>query len=140
MSDQIASRFEIGDHGGTYCGNPLGCAVAYAVITYLLDNDISVNVAQMGALALNRMQGWVGEYPEMIAGVRGRGLLLAAEFMDEGTASLITEKCLARRLFVRQTQGTMIRVFPALNIRPEEMDEGLSIMEAAIGGVAKGLG
>ena len=133
VSEAVSSKLELGDHGGTYCGNPLGCAVAYAVIKYLLDHDVSANVAQMGHFAIDRMRKWMQTYPAIITDVRGIGLLLAVEFRDENTAGLVTDGCLARRLFVRQTQGNMIRIFPALNISGEEMKEGLAIIEAAIG-------
>ena len=53
LSEAVAKKLEIGDHGGTYCGNPLGCSVSYAVITHLMDNNISRNVEEMGYLALN---------------------------------------------------------------------------------------
>ncbi len=54
LSEAVAKKLEIGDHGGTYCGNPLGCAVSYAVIKHLMDNNISRNVEEMGGLA------WIG--------------------------------------------------------------------------------
>jgi acetylornithine/N-succinyldiaminopimelate aminotransferase len=133
VSEAVASRLELGDHGGTYCGNPLGCAAAYAVIKHLLDHDISANVVQMGKLAIDRMAKWMQEYPAVITDIRGKGLLLAVEFRDEKTAGLVADECLARRLFVRQTQGNMIRIFPALNISADEMKHGLAIFEAAVG-------
>lgn len=136
VSEAVASRFEAGDHGGTYCGNPLGCAVSYAVINYLLEHDISAHVTQTGNMALEQMDGWPRIFPEFIKGVRGRGLLLAVECPDEKTAGRITDECLRKRLFVRQTQGNLIRIFPALNIRAEEMREGLAIMEEAIRSLA----
>jgi acetylornithine/N-succinyldiaminopimelate aminotransferase len=138
VSEAVAARLEPGDHGGTYCGNPLGCAVSFAVINYLLDHDISGNVARMGSLALERMRRWQQAHPALITDVRGRGLLLALDFCNERTAGRITDECLANRLFVRQTQGNMIRLFPALNITAGEMEEGLAIMEAAIGAAAAG--
>jgi acetylornithine/N-succinyldiaminopimelate aminotransferase len=136
VTEAVAARLEAGDHGGTYCGNPLGCAVAYAVISHLLDHDISGHVVRMGSLALGRMHAWKQAHPEMIAHVRGKGLLLAIEFRKEETAGRVTEECLARGLFVRQTQGTMIRIFPPLNIRREEMEEGLEIIGTALRGTS----
>ena len=120
MSEAVAARLEPGDHGGTYCGNPLGCAVSYAVIRYLLDHQISANVQEMGDLAFQHMNGWKLSFPEMITDVRGLGLLLAVEFRSEEMATRITASCLAKGLFVRQTQGNMIRIFPALNIKREK--------------------
>jgi acetylornithine/N-succinyldiaminopimelate aminotransferase len=139
VSEAVADKLEAGDHGGTYCGNPLGCAVACAVIKYLLDHDISTRVMQMGSLALDQMSRWTQLFPAIVRAVRGRGLLLAIEFCDEQTAGRITDECLSRKLFVRQTQGNLIRIFPALNIRSEEMKEGLAIIEEAIGSVVDGL-
>ena len=132
MSEAVAARLEPGDHGGTYCGNPLGCAVAYAVIRYLLDHQISANVQEMGNLALQQMNGWKLSFPEMITDVRGLGLLLAVEFRTEEMATQISGTCLAKGLFVRQTQGNMIRIFPALNIMKKEMEEGLMIFRESI--------
>lgn len=132
MSEAVAAKLESGDHGGTYCGNPIGCAVSYAVIKYLIDHNISAEVVKIGGFALNRMRKWMHTYPDIIQDVRGRGLLMAMEFRDEKIAGDVTNECLDRRLFVRQTQGNMIRIFPALNIKQEEMDEGLMLLEEAI--------
>jgi acetylornithine/N-succinyldiaminopimelate aminotransferase len=132
MSESVASRLEPGDHGGTYCGNPLGCAVASAVIEYLLENDISANVARMGDLALLRMGEWQAAYPRTVTTVRGKGLLLAVEFSDETTATKINGECLANGLLVNQVQGNIIRLFPALNIRGDEMEKGLDILGEAV--------
>lgn len=132
MSEAVSSKLGYGDHGGTYCGNPLGCAVAYAVISHLINAGISANVVQMGALALDRMTKWKLARPSVITDVRGKGLLLALEFSNESTASRINDSCLAQGLFVRQTLGNIIRIFPALNIQREEMEEGLAILEKAI--------
>jgi len=132
MSERVASRLEPGDHGGTYCGNPLGCAVAHAVIKYLIDHQISENVEKMGRIGLDRMGEWKQRYPDAIRDVRGKGLLLLVEFADDDTAARVADECLAMGLFVRQTQGNGIRVFPALNITETELAEGMAVMQAAI--------
>jgi len=132
MSEKVASLLEIGDHGGTYCGNPLGCAVAHAVIRYLVDNDIPAHVEHMGRICLETMGQWKEQYPAAIRDIRGKGLLLLIEFADSDLAQKVSDECLDRKLFVRQTQGNGIRVFPALNIQEAELKEGLKIMQAAI--------
>lgn len=137
MSEAVAEKLEIGDHGGTYCGNPLGCAVSYAVIKYLIDNNISENVEKMGQLALNRMNKWQAEYGDAVADVRGKGLLIMIEFRNEDLATKVKNECNANGLLVTQTQGIGMRIFPALNIRKDELEEGLQIMEDAIGSVVK---
>lgn len=132
VSEEVAQQFDLGDHGGTYCGNPLGCAVTYAVIKYLVDNNISAHVECMGNLLLNRLQQWQQLHPELIIDVRGAGLLVMIEFKDEATAHNVDAACAERGLFVRQTQGSGIRIFPALNITEEQLNEGLTILESAI--------
>lgn len=132
ISENVASQLELGDHGGTYCGNPLGCAVAYAVIKYLLENNISSNSTETGSIALKRMGVWLQEYPDIIADVRGKGLLLLLELHDEKTATHINDFCINNGLFVTQTQSEAIRIFPALNITRDEMEEGLEIIEKAL--------
>ena len=123
MTEDVSSKLEVGDHGGTFCGNPLACAVACAVISYLLDNDVSAHVATLGREALDEMAGWRAAYPEVVTDVRGGGLLLLVELRDEATAAAVAAECLAHGVFVRQTQGLGIRVFPALTITREELAE-----------------
>ncbi|WP_321429351.1 aspartate aminotransferase family protein [uncultured Methanolobus sp.] len=137
MSEEVAEKIEIGDHGGTYCGNPLGCAVSYAVIKYLLDNNISENVGIMGRLALSRMKEWQNAYGDAVSGVRGKGLLIMIDFKDQDICTKIKDECQSRGLLVTQTQGIGIRIFPALNITEDEIQEGLQIMEDAISSVVK---
>jgi acetylornithine/N-succinyldiaminopimelate aminotransferase len=132
MTEDVAAHLELGDHGGTYCGNPLGCAVAYAVISHLVDHDITSHVEDIGKWALKRLAGWPAAYPRTVTGTRGRGLLIGLELSDAETAGQIVDHCLEKGLFIRQTQGNVIRLFPALNITLEQMEEGLSILEKSI--------
>jgi acetylornithine/N-succinyldiaminopimelate aminotransferase len=132
MSEDVSDRLEVGDHGGTYCGNPLACAVACAVVRYLIDNNISAHVADLGKAALDEMLRWQKRFPGVVTNVRGRGLLLLVELRDEATAARVTDECLSRAVFVRQTQGNGIRVFPALNIERGELMDGLAVLRMAI--------
>ena len=111
---------------------------AYAVIRYLLDNDISTHVSELGRDALDEMALWRQRYPDIVTDVRGRGLLLLIEVRDEATAAAIVAECLSRSVFVRQTQGNGIRVFPALNIAREELTMGLATLGESIAVVASG--
>ncbi len=132
VSETVANGLEIGDHGGTYCGNPLGCAVAAAVIQHLIEQNIPENVQRMHSMAMGIMKQWQQDCPDMITDVRGAGLLLFLEFKNDEAAARISEACLNRRLFVRQTHGNGIRIFPALNIKAEELEAGLAVLKDAI--------
>jgi acetylornithine/N-succinyldiaminopimelate aminotransferase len=65
----------------------------------------------------------------VIADIRGKGLLIMVEFQSEDIATNVKNECLARGLFVNQIQGNGIRIFPALNIKKDELDKGLRIIE-----------
>jgi acetylornithine/N-succinyldiaminopimelate aminotransferase len=129
VSKKVAERIEIGDHGGTYCGNPLGCAVALAVIQYMIQNQISEHVTFMGKLAFQRLSGLKDKYPNLVLDVRGKGLLLLMDFYDEAMATAVKNQCLVNGLLVTQTNQTGIRIFPALNIEKKELEEWLAVLE-----------
>ena len=58
ITDEIAAQIEIGDHGGTYCGNPLGCHVSHAVIEYMIATDIGKHVEIVGRYIMNELSTW----------------------------------------------------------------------------------
>ena len=112
--------------------------MAEAVIRHLIDDDVPARVEELGGEALARMSSWRERFPDAVTGARGAGLLLLVEFRDEETAGAVAAECLRRGVFVRQTQGSGIRVFPALTITREELDEGLTVLEESIAAVAAG--
>lgn len=132
VSEEIAGKIEKGDHGGTYCGNPLGCAVSHAVISYLIENDIASNVRNMGAIAMEALNTWKREHLSLIEDVRGIGLLIGIEFFNASSAMAVYNEALKRNLFVNITQDRIIRLFPALNITEDELNEGLNILKQVI--------
>ncbi len=132
VSEKVAEKIEQGDHGGTYCGNPFGCAIANAVITHLIEKNISHNVETIGAFAIQALSDLQGQYLHIITEVRGKGLLIAVEFRDTATATKIYSQCLDAGLFVNITQGNIIRLLPALNITQKEMEEGLTVFKNVV--------
>jgi acetylornithine/N-succinyldiaminopimelate aminotransferase len=132
MTEEVCRLLEPGDHGGTYCGNPLGCAVSCAVIEYLLDNRIEEHVEKIGKYAVEKAYALKEKYPAIIKEIRGKGLLILLEIADEITASDLMTGCLSQGLILNMIQGKCIRLLPALNIIKEELDEGFAILEGAI--------
>jgi acetylornithine/N-succinyldiaminopimelate aminotransferase len=132
MTDDVASRLETGDHGGTYCGNPLGCAVSLAVVRYMQEHRISDHVKQIGAWTIGRLQALRQRHPRHIVDVRGRGLLLALEFARPEIVEKINRFSFEHRLLLNIKHGTIIRIFPALTITQKEMAEGLDLLSGAI--------
>ncbi len=132
ITEDIHDKINIGDHGGTYCGNPLGCAVSYSVIRYMLDNKIWENVDSISKFTMEQLKELKKEFPNVIRDVRGKGLLIAIELINNDATSSLNSKCLDNGLILNVTHGNIVRIFPALNISKEKMEEGLKIFKDAL--------
>ena len=132
VSDAVAAGVTRGDHGGTYCGNPLGCAVASAVVSWLVDHDIAARVAQLGQRALADLRLLAQRYPDILTDVRGKGLLLGLQLHSDAQVAALTSTCLERGLLVTPTRNAVLRLIPSLLLEPHEWEEGLSILDASL--------
>jgi len=137
VSEKVAQKIEIGDHGGTYCGNPLGCAVSYAVINFLINNNTEENVHEISKITFECFYKIQKEFPELIIDIRGKGLLIALELSNDKITSNIQKDCLDNGLLINVTHGNIIRLFPALTITKEEMNKSLVILKTSIAKFAK---
>lgn len=133
----IAEQVHLGDHGGTYCGNPLGCAVAKAVLDTLLEQNLGQQVVTLGEQALQDLESLVEKYPKWLASVRGKGLMLALQLQltDQDSVWALTAACQQQGLLVIPTRGGVLRLLPPLNISLLQWREGVSRLEAALSGL-----
>jgi acetylornithine/N-succinyldiaminopimelate aminotransferase len=131
LAKEGASVFAPGEHGSTFGGNPLACAAGYATVKFVIDNDITSRVKEVGDYLIGRLEKMKPKYPA-ITEVRGRGLLVALEFKDEIAQSLV-ETCLERGLLVNKLKPNALRFMPPLIIGRKEVDEALDILDKALG-------
>jgi acetylornithine/N-succinyldiaminopimelate aminotransferase len=120
-SDRVAAKIALGDHGGTYVGNPLACAAANTVLRVVVDEKLPERSAELGARVLARLRAFSQEQPELAEEARGRGLLLGLVLRDAARAATLTERALERGVLVNVTAGRVLRLFPALNIPEDEL-------------------
>jgi acetylornithine/N-succinyldiaminopimelate aminotransferase len=130
MAKEEFSVLEYGDHGSTYGGNSLLCAVAAAVFNYVVDNDLPSHVAQVGEYLKSKLTGLRTKYP-FITDVRGRGLLLAVEFEQEIAADLLTA-ALERGFIMNSPLPNAVRLMPPLVLTEAEADEAVALLDASI--------
>jgi acetylornithine/N-succinyldiaminopimelate aminotransferase len=135
LAKENASVFVPGDHGGTFGGNPLACAVGYAVMNYILAHDIAGNVRKVGQYLLEKLGGLKKKYP-FITDIRGRGLLLAVEFSSE-IGQQVLMACLENGFLVNKVKANAIRLMPPLIIGNKEVDEAVDILEKVFSGIVK---
>jgi len=119
--------FKPGEHGSTFGGNPLACAVACAVFRYILDNDVVGNCRRIGKYLFDSLERLRAEY-DCIVDVRGRGLLQAVEFNAEIAETLVRD-CLQSGLLLNAVNPGAIRFMPPLIVGEGEVDAALSKVE-----------
>ena len=122
-----------GDHGSTYGGNPLVCAVGNAVLTELIDGGlIKDNVVKIGKYASEKLEKLKDIYP-VIEEIKGRGLLLGIKFNEEMAAAKdIVSESLKEGLLLVGAGNNVVRFFPPFNVTPEEIDRGIEILEKVL--------
>jgi acetylornithine/succinyldiaminopimelate/putrescine aminotransferase len=122
-----ASVFEPGDHGSTFGGNPLVCAVGYATLKFILDNRILGHTQEAGAYLLKKLNKLKSRF-DFVADVRGRGFLCAVQF-DRDIAGEVLTACIERGLLVNQVKPNAIRLMPPLITAKGEVDAAIEIIE-----------
>ena len=139
-SSELMDRWPRGSHGGTYGGNPIGCAAALATIDVIVDEALVVNAAERGDQLLAGLSRLRADHP-VLADVRGLGLMVATELVDragapdaERTAAAIRH-CLERGrvLFMScGTNGNIVRWMPPLIVSAAEIESALEAFAAAL--------
>ncbi|HYV20325.1 MAG TPA: ornithine--oxo-acid transaminase [Verrucomicrobiae bacterium] len=112
-----------GDHGSTFGGNPLACAVGLAALDVLVDEKLAQKSDEMGRYFMERLRAMNSPH---VREVRGRGLLIGVHIKDDhGTARPYCEKLMALGILAKETHGQVIRFAPPLVISREEADWAL---------------
>lgn len=119
-----------GEHGSTFGGNPLACAVARTALKVLIEEHMIDNAAAMGEYFLANLAKIRAPH---IKEVRGRGLMLAVELIPEaGGARKYCEALMSRGLLCKETHENTIRFAPPLVITREEVDWALERIEPVL--------
>ena len=131
LSNQaVLGTLQPGQHGSTFGGNPLACAVARAALRVLTEEGMIENSARLGGYFLERLRALRSN---AIREVRGRGLMLAVELWPEaGGARRVVEALRQRGVLAKDTHSHTIRLAPPLVITRPEVDWVMDRLEAAL--------
>ncbi len=122
-SKEIMSVFTPGDHGSTFGGNPLSCAVAREAIRILKTGELQQHAAEMGVHMVNELQS---AGLTIVEEIRGRGLWIAIEIKKSaGGARGYCEKLMAEGMLCKETHEHTIRFAPPLVIQETELEWAL---------------
>ncbi|HMQ07989.1 MAG TPA: ornithine--oxo-acid transaminase [Saprospiraceae bacterium] len=133
-NDEIMLCIQPGEHGSTFGGNPLGCAVAMEALQVVEDENLAENAMKLGTLFRQRMQSLV-ERSDLVKLVRGKGLLNAIVINDSEKSNTAWNICIALKnngLLAKPTHGNIIRFAPPLIMTEDEMHECCDIIENTI--------
>jgi len=125
---EVASAFEVGDHGSTFGGNPVATAAATAVITFMAESSLAERVRHLSDLALPLLKALPG-----VTSVDGRGLMLALA-LGAPVASEVVRQAWAAGLIVNAPTPDRIRLLPPLIITEPELKHGIEILAKVLEG------
>jgi ornithine--oxo-acid transaminase len=128
-SREVLGVFQPGQHGSTFGGNPLACAVGREVIAMLATGEFQERSAKLGVHMHDRLSALTAG--EAVREVRGRGLWAGVEFAALGGREAC-ERLAARGVLAKDTHGTTIRLAPPLVITEDDLDWALDRLEEAI--------
>jgi predicted acetylornithine/succinylornithine family transaminase len=132
ISEEVAQTISFGDHGSTYGGNLLACRAALCVLDELVGGGLLAQIGRIGRYVEERLRAIAASHP-IVREVRGAGLIWGVDLHRD--AAPVVPAALANGVVVNRTAETVVRLLPPLVITIEEIDEGLSRLDAALGAV-----
>lgn len=133
--NEIMLNIKPGEHGSTFGGNPLACAVAMASLEVVKDEQLSENAEYLGQIFRQRLTDNLMRRTELVTGVRGKGLLNAVIIADDEDGHTAWDICMQMAengLLAKPTHGNIIRFAPPLVMTEDQMHECCDIIEQTI--------
>jgi acetylornithine/N-succinyldiaminopimelate aminotransferase len=131
-TEAIAETVRLGDHGGTYAGNPLAAAAANAVLDVVTEEKLATRAAERGSRLLAELRRFAQRNPERVEEARGRGLLAGLVLRESERAAAVQRRAIELGVLVNLTAGNVIRFFPALNIPEDDLFEAMRTVLQAV--------
>jgi ornithine--oxo-acid transaminase len=129
--DEVLGVLRPGEHGSTFGGNPLACAIGREVVRMLASGEHQARSAEAGERMLRSLRD--ARLP-LVAGVRGRGLWIGIDVVAGGpSARELCERLMRRGLLCKDTHESTIRLAPPLTIEDRELDFALEALRAELG-------
>jgi 4-aminobutyrate aminotransferase len=131
---ELMARWPSGTHGGTYGGNPIGCAAALATIDVLTESGFLDAVVRRGQRLRAGLTGIAARH-DAVVDVRGLGLMNALELTDGVRVAQVMAHCLSEHRLILMnagTDGTALRLMPPLVVADDEVDLALAALDDAL--------
>ena len=129
LATNAAACFEHGDQGGTFCGNPLMCAVGLAVLRHVAAPGFLKSVNETGRYFEGELQRLSVRHG--LGEIRGRGLLLAIDLKIPVAASIVAQ-AFDEGVLINAPRPDTLRFMPALNVTRQEIDLLIDYLDAVL--------
>lgn len=126
---EVAEHLTPGTHASTYGGNPLVTAAGLALFDVIEQEHLLDRAVEIERIVFDKVEELKSRF-NFIESVRGRGVMIGIQLSIDGAG--IVKAALDRGLRVNCTQGTVLRMLPAMTISNEQLDEGFEILTAAM--------
>ena len=127
----VMDVFTPGDHGSTFGGNPIACAVGLEALNTLIDEGLIEAAAELGPYLADRLSA-LGS--PLVSDIRGRGLFIGMELHPEkAVAADVCKRLMARGVLTRETNRNVVRFAPPLVITREEIDRAVERIGQTLG-------
>jgi len=138
---QLMQQWPLGSHATTYGGNPIGCRVGLATLEVLKEEELLTNAKNVGAYAHEQLEKLKDKHP-MIGSIRSLGLMIGIEIIDPETGKPDGERSMrildlaleeGVLFYFCGNKGEVIRMIPPLTVTKEQIDDGLRMLDIALG-------
>jgi acetylornithine/N-succinyldiaminopimelate aminotransferase len=126
---ELAPELRPGMHASTFGGNPIAMAAGRATVQMIEDEGLLENVAEMSARFRSHFEELKGEL-SIIEEIRTCGMMVGVELSIPSPPAV--GKCMEKGVLLNATQGTVVRLLPALNVTAEQVDEGCAVIADAL--------
>ncbi|KKA28801.1 hypothetical protein TD95_002858 [Thielaviopsis punctulata] len=130
VTDEVAAKINVGDHGTTFGGNPLACRLGHYVLGRLTDPALQEGVLAKSALFREQLAQLQKKYPALITEVRGKGLIIGVQLTQDPTK--ILQAARERGLLIITAGTNTLRITPSLTIEDKEIVKAMEILDQAI--------
>lgn len=139
VREPFADLLSAGSHGSTFGGGPLACAVALKVFEIIQREKLGDNAREIGEFLKNELLRIGQKFPQLIKTARGLGLIIGLELAPNIASFAGNEKSHAIQFVARLHEAGMlaipsgtqvIRLLPPLNLRRDEAEQGIKIIES----------
>jgi predicted acetylornithine/succinylornithine family transaminase len=126
---RVAQYLKPGTHAATFGGNPVACRAALAAINMIESEGLLARAEAIGTQFRQRFAAMKASCP-LIRHIRVMGAMIGVELATDGTP--VVQACLERGLLINCTHQTVLRLLPAINLKDEELDHGMKILESVL--------